>query len=963
MPEGIERNDIDGWSDFLESRKRTDSSRSLLELYAEATSRYLDEKQPPLMHVIPGAYSIVVALIIIRLLDIWLDFLNLQKVENSNYVEIRDHYKFLKSRMGCRSSRLYRQWAEFEDEQGHRDKAISILKSGVQTAGPSDPLRELLARLERGETIGCSFDHNPAPLGPPAPQQYKKPHSDPFRMKFPGPLRTTTRTDAAPDLATTTPSMLALPLPLPAQPYSAPAPALDAPQSLPAPSNAESVPHHIMSQYAATPLRSPPLIAVPPLRSRSGSTIPRPNASTKESLIVSAPFAATIAATASAPPAAPVKASARCPVLPAVAAAAGTGRRPNSSFFTATRRAAATSATAAPVATRGRKTMEPGATVSLSVDETKREVTSAQMLRSVDSVSDSSLQKGSQLGDDCDRVISLSEGTRLNDTQPSSWSRGDPSARERKHLFDSSKETTQANAVGTSANSPGEPHHPATSPQPRPPPIDTYPNRCLRQPLATITAPAQQSLPSSEEPLGGARPACPSKIGDVSMVACTPVVGGAFVFDQPHHSLQNLQQHERRLLHPPPPPLPVSHQSIPLAMAPTPTLTAAAPVGVGLYSGSFAPTPLAVLNSNAAGVLVAGTPMGGGGDAKAGLEPRLNTRLTVNGKPYNLISLIGRGGSSKVYKVMAESSLQTFALKKVKLDWDDPATTDGYLNEVRLLRNLAGTDHIIGLIDAEVVDSFLYVVLEFGEISLQQLLVKDAGRKIGDMNFVRLMWSQMLKAVQCIHDENIIHSDLKPANFMLVEGTLKLIDFGIARSIPNDTTNVHRDSQNGTINYMAPETFIEEDSDSAGASWKIGRSSDVWSLGCILYQLVYGRTPFSHLAPNRRRIAAITDPTHVILFPPPPLVSSLTTTPSIETVIPVELAKKFVDPSIIAAMKGCLVFEPKGRMTIPQLLTHKSLHSCGVCIEDLVFVIDAARREGRKTEDLAKELFQRLFEV
>lgn len=53
----------------------------------------------------------------------------------------------------------------------------------------------------------------------------------------------------------------------------------------------------------------------------------------------------------------------------------------------------------------------------------------------------------------------------------------------------------------------------------------------------------------------------------------------------------------------------------------------------------------------------------------------------------------------------------------------------------------------------------------------------------------------MLQAVQVIHEEKIVHSDLKPANFVLVKGSLKLIDFGIAKAIPNDTTNIQREQQ------------------------------------------------------------------------------------------------------------------------------------------------------------------------
>lgn len=54
---------------------------------------------------------------------------------------------------------------------------------------------------------------------------------------------------------------------------------------------------------------------------------------------------------------------------------------------------------------------------------------------------------------------------------------------------------------------------------------------------------------------------------------------------------------------------------------------------------------------------------------------------------------------------------------------------------------------------------------------------------------------QMLEAVKVVHDAGIVHTDLKPANFVLVKGALKLIDFGIAKAIPSDTTNIARDQQ------------------------------------------------------------------------------------------------------------------------------------------------------------------------
>ena len=65
----------------------------------------------------------------------------------------------------------------------------------------------------------------------------------------------------------------------------------------------------------------------------------------------------------------------------------------------------------------------------------------------------------------------------------------------------------------------------------------------------------------------------------------------------------------------------------------------------------------------------------------------------------------------------------------------------------------------------------------------------------------------MLLAVQTVHEERIVHSDLKPANFLLVEGTLKLIDFGIASAIQNDATSVVRENQVRQV-YASDEEHI-----------------------------------------------------------------------------------------------------------------------------------------------------------
>ncbi|KAE9404040.1 kinase-like protein [Gymnopus androsaceus JB14] len=294
--------------------------------------------------------------------------------------------------------------------------------------------------------------------------------------------------------------------------------------------------------------------------------------------------------------------------------------------------------------------------------------------------------------------------------------------------------------------------------------------------------------------------------------------------------------------------------------------------------------------------------------------------IQVNKKVYARLDLIGKGGSSRVFRVITYAN-ELFALKKVALDKTDSETMAGYMNEIALLKRLEGNSRIIRLIDSEVKPGpggnkgHLYLVMECGEIDLARL-ISERGTEGLDMVWVAYYWQQMLQAVQVIHDEKIVHSDLKPGNFVLVRGQLKLIDFGIANAIANDTTNIQRDHQIGTLNYMSPEAIELPD---GMRRLKVGRSSDVWSLGCILYQMIYGSTPFSQLT-IYQKMKAIPDPNFEIPYPEysVPVIPASKSSQSEPKRL--EHLRKKVRSDVIANMQSCLNRNPKDRMTIPELL-------------------------------------------
>ncbi|KAI0398473.1 kinase-like protein [Xylariaceae sp. FL0594] len=306
------------------------------------------------------------------------------------------------------------------------------------------------------------------------------------------------------------------------------------------------------------------------------------------------------------------------------------------------------------------------------------------------------------------------------------------------------------------------------------------------------------------------------------------------------------------------------------------------------------------------------------GAATTSQGARRRNYMKVNGKCYTRIDCLGRGGSGKVYRVAADNG-KMFALKRVSIENADENTVRGFKGEIDLLKKLTNVERVITLFDYEMNEEkqVLSLLMEMGELDLNTLLrlrFSPEDAKF-DPVFVRYYWQEMLECLSAVHAYDIVHSDLKPANFVLVQGRLKLIDFGIANAIQiEETVNVHRETQIGTPNYMSPESLIDYNAAASGNSrrtsttprpklMKLGKPSDIWSLGCILFQMVYGTPPFGHIANQISRCHAIINWQYAIEF----RARGIGDVP--------------VPPSLLRTMKRCLNRDQHLRPTCEELLS------------------------------------------
>ncbi|KAM0746355.1 kinase-like protein [Meredithblackwellia eburnea MCA 4105] len=203
-------------------------------------------------------------------------------------------------------------------------------------------------------------------------------------------------------------------------------------------------------------------------------------------------------------------------------------------------------------------------------------------------------------------------------------------------------------------------------------------------------------------------------------------------------------------------------------------------------------------------------------------------------KDFKLGERLGSGSFGTVVKAFNWTSGETVAIKQIGLSNIPKSQLPDIMSEIDLLKNLHHPN-IVQYRGFVKTSEFLYIILEYCENGSLSSVTKKYGRF--PESLVALYILQVLQGLLYLHDQGVIHRDIKGENILATkEGSIKLADFGVATRTggPTDLSVV------GSPYWMAPEVV-----DQTGAT----TASDIWSLGALVIELITGKPPYAHLDP------------------------------------------------------------------------------------------------------------------
>ena len=213
-------------------------------------------------------------------------------------------------------------------------------------------------------------------------------------------------------------------------------------------------------------------------------------------------------------------------------------------------------------------------------------------------------------------------------------------------------------------------------------------------------------------------------------------------------------------------------------------------------------------------------------------------------KDYSLGDCLGKGAFGSVFRALNLGTGETVAVKQVRVSELPKSEVRVIASEIDLLKNL---DHpnIVKYHGFVKSADWLNIILEYCENGSLHSISKNFGKF--PENLVSLYMAQILHGLLYLHEQGVIHRDIKGANILTTkQGLVKLADFGVATK----TTTLHESTVVGTPYWMAPEVI-----ELSGAS----TASDIWSLGCTVIELLDGKPPYHKLQPMQALFRIVND--------------------------------------------------------------------------------------------------------
>jgi len=200
---------------------------------------------------------------------------------------------------------------------------------------------------------------------------------------------------------------------------------------------------------------------------------------------------------------------------------------------------------------------------------------------------------------------------------------------------------------------------------------------------------------------------------------------------------------------------------------------------------------------------------------------------------YELEELVGSGGMSSVYRAHDRLLERTVALKILHEQFTrDDDYVERFRREARAVAQLAHPN-IVTVIDRGEQDGRQFIVFEYVDgMNLKELMTQEG--PLSPREAIELAL-QVARGLSFAHESGLVHRDVKPQNVLLdADGRAKVTDFGIAHAVDVDGMTITGTIM-GTSNYIAPEQARGQ---------PVDEQTDVYSLGCVLYELLAGEVPF-----------------------------------------------------------------------------------------------------------------------